>query len=369
MKACSVSFFALLLAVALLLTGAATAQKDEQPNLGKMDLGSYVTGPEISLKDLRGRVVVVEFWGITCGPCIKGIPHTTELAKEYGHEKLVIIANQSWSASDKECKTTWEEHAKSQHVAVRNGGKLPGFTPTSFPHAVIFDHTGKFLWEGHPGGMDRIIADAVKNMPEKPETSADDSAKETDQAKKPEPIITASELKYFDKDAQQINEQDRPITATLAKLRRAAEKSAREEQLAEAKAILDTLSTWTAKQLADAQADRTSDPASAYVIAQKMSDWLGRDELATPFNEMKQAFESDAAMMDAIRSMSMLREVQALAKSIGLDADPAAAIVDRANAKTLRLIARDLNKIISAWPDTEAGKQAKALLDQWALKE
>ncbi|MFN3168536.1 MAG: TlpA disulfide reductase family protein [Phycisphaeraceae bacterium] len=358
-----------LLALWLLLAPEALAQDKQSPNLAKMDLGSYVTGPDINGRDLRGRVVVVEYWGITCGPCIAAIPHTTKLAEDYGHEKLVIIANQSWSASDKQCKEVWEEHAKSNFVAVRNGAKLPGFTTTSVPRAVVFDHNGKFLWEGHPGGMDRIIADAVKNVPDKKDDSEDDEEKPGKaDAPKPDPIVTGVEAAYFEREIAQINEQDRSIASTLAKLRRVVDKSPREDQAAEAKAIIAQLTAWLPKQQSAAETALPSDPATAYAIADRTSDWLGRDTLADPFNAIKKRLEADRDRMDTIRATLMLREVEALAESIGLTTDPAAAS-DRKNAAEVRVITRDLNRIAKAWPDTDAGKRAAELLETWGMDD
>jgi thiol-disulfide isomerase/thioredoxin len=369
MHARTMTLSAPLLALILLLTPSAFAQDKPNPKLGKMDLGSFVTGPDISGRDLRGRVVVVEYWGITCGPCIAAIPHTTELAEDYGHEKLVIIANQSWSASDKQCKEVWEKHAKSNFVAVRNGGKLAGYSPPSVPRAVVFDHTGKFLWEGHPGSMDAVIERAVKNVPDKKDESGEEEAqKKQAESPKPAPIVTDVEAKYFEREIAQINEQDRSIASTLAKLRRVAEKSSRQDQVDEAKAILEALGAWSTKRLADAKSALTGDPATAYAIAERQGQWLGRDELAKPFNEIEKQMEADREQMEAIRATLMLREAKALAESIGLTADAGAA-AERSNAAELRVITRDLNRIARAWPDTDAGKQAAELLEKWGLDD
>ena len=48
-------------------------------------------GNEVTLSDLRGRRVIVDFWATWCPPCIKEIPHFIRLAKEHDLIELTII--------------------------------------------------------------------------------------------------------------------------------------------------------------------------------------------------------------------------------------------------------------------------------------
>ena len=49
------------------------------------------SGEKFDLSDYAGKVVVINFWYTTCGPCVEELPHFYETAKEYGDE-LVILA-------------------------------------------------------------------------------------------------------------------------------------------------------------------------------------------------------------------------------------------------------------------------------------
>jgi thiol-disulfide isomerase/thioredoxin len=46
---------------------------------------------ETSLKDLRGKVVVIDFWATWCGPCKKEMPNLKKLYERHGKEGLEII--------------------------------------------------------------------------------------------------------------------------------------------------------------------------------------------------------------------------------------------------------------------------------------
>ena len=48
-------------------------------------------GHEISSADLRGKVVLIDFWATWCGPCKKEMPGYQELFARYGPQGFVVI--------------------------------------------------------------------------------------------------------------------------------------------------------------------------------------------------------------------------------------------------------------------------------------
>jgi thiol-disulfide isomerase/thioredoxin len=53
--------------------------------------GTDLDGHRVSLADLRGKVVLVDFWASWCSPCVASIPALNSLARKYGDRDFVIL--------------------------------------------------------------------------------------------------------------------------------------------------------------------------------------------------------------------------------------------------------------------------------------
>lgn len=51
-----------------------------------------ITGQQVSLQDLRGKIVLVNFWATTCSGCIAEMPHLIETYKRYHPQGFEVVA-------------------------------------------------------------------------------------------------------------------------------------------------------------------------------------------------------------------------------------------------------------------------------------
>jgi thiol-disulfide isomerase/thioredoxin len=51
----------------------------------------WINGSPVTLKALKGKVVLIDFWAFDCEPCIQTMPHIVDLYDKYGKEGLVVI--------------------------------------------------------------------------------------------------------------------------------------------------------------------------------------------------------------------------------------------------------------------------------------
>jgi len=151
--------FVAILAVAVIWN---VADAGSSAKLDGVDLGTHVTGPSVSAEDLKGKVVVFEYWGDRCPPCLASIPHITKLQEQHGRDKVVVVANQVWTKDVNAAKKAWQSKAKNDLVSVVNHGGLVGARVKGVPHSFVFNAKGKLVWNGHPmNGLDKAIDKAL----------------------------------------------------------------------------------------------------------------------------------------------------------------------------------------------------------------
>ncbi len=53
--------------------------------------GEWINSPPLSMQDLRGRAVLVDFWDFTCINCLRTLPYLVEWHRRYHDKGLVIV--------------------------------------------------------------------------------------------------------------------------------------------------------------------------------------------------------------------------------------------------------------------------------------
>jgi RNA polymerase sigma factor (sigma-70 family) len=66
-------------------------QRDRIGEPFELEFNDAITGRHVSMKDLRGKVVVVEFWATWCGPCVEEVPEMQRLYAEYHAKGVAFI--------------------------------------------------------------------------------------------------------------------------------------------------------------------------------------------------------------------------------------------------------------------------------------
>lgn len=103
------------------------------------------TGKPLSLSSLRGKYVVLDFWGTWCGWCIRGIPKMKEYYSKYKNqfEILSIDCNESkekWLAGLKKYEMPWLHVYNPDNTSVREDYAIQGY-----PTKIIVGPDGKIV--------------------------------------------------------------------------------------------------------------------------------------------------------------------------------------------------------------------------------
>lgn len=104
-------------------------------------------GKEVALSDLRGKVVLIDFWASWCVPCRqanKELPAIYEKYKKYNMEIYSIsedVNRQSWMMAIEKDQLNWSFHGVDELGNVSKAYGVPGI-----PHAYLIDEDGKVLF-------------------------------------------------------------------------------------------------------------------------------------------------------------------------------------------------------------------------------
>jgi thiol-disulfide isomerase/thioredoxin len=111
-----------------------------------------------SLKALRGKTVLVEFWATWCGPCLQSIPHLNELQAKYADKGFVILSftEQSRQGIEPFLKRTPMQYA----IGVESPDTFDAYGIVSIPQAFLVDASGTINWEGSSG--DKSLDEAIQ---------------------------------------------------------------------------------------------------------------------------------------------------------------------------------------------------------------
>lgn len=130
-------------------------------------------GDEMSLENLKGKIVLLDFWATWCVPCLVEMPEVKRIWKKYGGDKFVILGvslDDNEKAFDNYVKK--EELGWPQYLDETNQiSRL--YNVSSIPHTVLIDHEGIIRAVGLRGGsLSSKIGDLLKTLEKLEATNA-----------------------------------------------------------------------------------------------------------------------------------------------------------------------------------------------------
>lgn len=122
----------------------------------------------VAKSDFEGRVVLIDFWGTWCGPCIRAMPHLHEAYRKHGGEDFTILSVAMRDTRDavKEFRANeWE--MPWNHAFVPKGSDLQKrlrgrFDIRGLPAAILVAPDGRILQVSRGVGSGEKMAQAIQ---------------------------------------------------------------------------------------------------------------------------------------------------------------------------------------------------------------
>jgi thiol-disulfide isomerase/thioredoxin len=152
----------------------------EEPDLARARLAPPFAlttrdGQHVSLDDLTGKVVLIDFWATWCGPCREAMPHVREIAKKFQGQPLMVLSisvdsdQNKWEDFVTKNEMTWPQYFDNGFT----GPIAKLFGVQAIPHTFTIDSDG-VLQDEHVGdaNIEGKLKKLIKRAQEKQEKQA-----------------------------------------------------------------------------------------------------------------------------------------------------------------------------------------------------
>jgi thiol-disulfide isomerase/thioredoxin len=143
----------------------AAANQETAPDF--TGINNWFNSKPLSMADLRGKVVLVDFWTYGCVNCVNTLPHVTELYAKYKDKGLVVVGVHTpefpFERSASNVQAALKRHGITYPVAQDNDSKTwNAYRNRYWPAQYIVDQSGKIVFqhegEGSYDQIDRTVA-------------------------------------------------------------------------------------------------------------------------------------------------------------------------------------------------------------------
>ena len=134
-------------------------------------INNWLNSPPLNISDLRGKVVMVNFWTYGCYNCVNTLPHVTRLHAKYKDKGLVIVGVHTpefpFEKSTGNVQAALKRHGILYPVAQDNDSATwEAYSNRYWPAQYIVDQSGKIVYfhagEGAYDEIERTIQNLLK---------------------------------------------------------------------------------------------------------------------------------------------------------------------------------------------------------------
>ena len=106
-----------------------------------------VEGNIVKLKDLRGNILILDFWATWCPPCIMAMPVLNEFVRNNMREDVKVFSIDVWEKGRKRQKRFMEENGYEMTLLYGDDKIVSEYGIRGIPYLCVIDKEGKIRYE------------------------------------------------------------------------------------------------------------------------------------------------------------------------------------------------------------------------------
>lgn len=119
----------------------------------------------VSLESLKGKMVLLDFWEVWCGPCVQAMPKLQSISEKYKKDGLVVLGITHEANSIESAKKLLQRKNANFTNLIGNESTKSNYKVLGVPEYVLIDETGKIIFAstGYDEKLEKLLREKYKH--------------------------------------------------------------------------------------------------------------------------------------------------------------------------------------------------------------
>lgn len=127
----------------------------------------YLNGENFILSDLKGKVVVLDFWATWCPPCVKSLPDLLQIKTDFSQNEVSLITINQGESEETISRFLKKMRFESLSVVLDKNQTIGrNYHVHGIPHTVVIDKNGvvRYIHVGFSPNLGKLLKNKIDSL-------------------------------------------------------------------------------------------------------------------------------------------------------------------------------------------------------------